>query len=97
LSIAFRLDLAGRKLPRPDRDTSQYSWRGPVEDYARVESEMPSWCALTVVAPIVRFNAFEIFTTPAFFFASDFISRTSDEVHGRRISLFTVGILSSLF
>jgi hypothetical protein len=40
-----------------------------------MESEIPSWCALTVVAAIVRFKAFEIFATPAFFFASDFISR----------------------
>jgi hypothetical protein len=40
-------------------------------------------CALTAVAPIVRFKAFEILATPIFFLASDFNSRTSDEVHAR--------------
>jgi hypothetical protein len=39
---------------------------------------------LTAVAPIVRFNAFDILVTPVFFFASTFSSRTSDEVQGRR-------------
>src|ERR1700677_1217941 len=62
----------------------------------RMDSEIPSWWALTVVAPIVRFNAFEIFATPTFFLASDFISRSSDEVHARRVAFFLVGILSSL-
>jgi hypothetical protein len=37
-----------------------------------------------VVAPMVRFNAFDMLATPVFFFASDFNSRTSDEVHARR-------------
>jgi hypothetical protein len=71
----------------------------PGERYhqARVDSEIPSWCAFTAVAPIVRFKAFEIFATPTFFLASDFISRSSDEVHARRIAFFLVGILSSLF
>src|ERR1700748_856985 len=55
-------------------------------------------CALTAVAPIVRFNAFDIFVTPAFFFASDFSSRTSDGVHARRAAFFfLIGIPSSLF
>jgi hypothetical protein len=61
-----------------------------------MDSEIPSWWAFTVVAPIVRFNALEIFATPIFFLASDFISRRSDEVHARRVVLFLVGILSSL-
>jgi hypothetical protein len=43
---------------------------------------------LTAVAPIVRFNAFDILATPVFFFASDFNSRTSDEVHARRTMFF---------
>ena len=64
---------------------------------ARMDSEIPSWCAFTVVAPIVRFNAFEIFATPTFFLASVFISRTSDDVHERRTAFFLAGILSSLF
>ena len=53
-----------------------------------MDSEIPSWCALTAVAPIVRFNAFEIFATPTLFLASDFISRSSDEVHARRTIAF---------
>jgi hypothetical protein len=58
---------------------------------------MPSWCAFTAVAPIVRFNAFEIFATPTLFLARDFISRRSGEVHVRRTAFFLAGILSSLF
>jgi hypothetical protein len=45
-------------------------------DQPLVDNEIPGWCALTVVAPIVRFNDFEIFTTPTFFLARDFISRS---------------------
>jgi hypothetical protein len=37
---------------------------------------------------MVRFNALDIFLTPAFFFANDFNSRTSDEVHARRTNFF---------
>jgi hypothetical protein len=47
---------------------------------------------LTAVAPIVRFNALEILATPVFFFASDFNSRTSDEVHARLTTVFFFGI-----
>jgi hypothetical protein len=54
----------------------------------RVSNDTPNWCALTAVAPIVRFNAFDILATPVFFFASDFNSRTSDEVHARRTMFF---------
>jgi hypothetical protein len=46
---------------------------------------------LTAVAPIVRFSAFEIFATPVLFFASDFSSRTSDEVQAR-LTIFFFGI-----
>jgi hypothetical protein len=45
-------------------------------------------CALTVVAAIVRFNAFDILATPTFLRASDFNSRTSDEVHARLTDFF---------
>jgi hypothetical protein len=46
---------------------------------------------------MLRFNAFDIFTTPVFFLASDFNSRTSDDVHARRVTVFfLVGIPSSL-
>jgi hypothetical protein len=51
----------------------------------------PSWWAFTAVAPIVRFNAFDILVTPVFFFASDFNSRTSDDVQARR-TIFLVAI-----
>jgi hypothetical protein len=45
---------------------------------------------LTAVAPIVRFNALEILATPVFFFASDFNSRTSDEVQARLTNFFAI-------
>jgi hypothetical protein len=44
--------------------------------------------ALTAVAPIVRFNALDIFETPALLRASDFSSRTSDKVHARLTNFF---------
>jgi hypothetical protein len=40
------------------------------------------------MAPAVRFNAFAIRATPVFFFASDFSSRTSDDVHARLTVVF---------
>src|ERR1700756_1241158 len=49
--------------------------------HPRVLRETPSFAAITLVAPGERFNAFEIFVTPTFFFASDFNSRTSAAVH----------------
>jgi hypothetical protein len=46
---------------------------------------------------MLRFNAFDILTTPVFFLASDFNSRTSDDVQARRVTVFfLVGIPSSL-
>jgi hypothetical protein len=53
-----------------------------------VSSDTPNVCALTVVAPIVRFNALDIFVTPTFLRASDFSSRTSDGVHARLTDFF---------
>jgi hypothetical protein len=47
---------------------------------------------LTAIAPAVRFNAFAIRATPAFFFASDFSSRTSDDVHARLTVVFFVAV-----
>jgi hypothetical protein len=42
---------------------------------------------------MVRFNAFDILATPVFFFASDFSSRTSDEVQARRTTfLFFISV-----
>src|SRR5882724_6615 len=63
----------------------------------RVSSDTPSRCALTAVAPTVRFNAFEILATPAFFFASDFNSRTSDAVHARLTVFFFLAISAPYF
>jgi hypothetical protein len=51
---------------------------------------------LTVVAPIVRFNALDIFVTPTFFFARAFGSRTSDEVHARLTNFLAI-FVSSFF
>jgi hypothetical protein len=56
--------------------------------HPRVLRETPSFAAITLVAPGERFNAFEIFVTPTFFFASDFNSRTSAAVHARLTSFF---------
>ena len=64
--------------------------------HPRVSSETPSWCALTAVAPIVRFKAFAIFAAPTFFLASDFNSRTSDEVQARLTIFFLANFDSFL-
>jgi hypothetical protein len=76
--------------------------RLPVEDespfeelQSRVDNEIPSWCAFTAVAPIVRFSAFEILATPILFFANDLNSRTSEAVHARRTAFFLAGIIRS--
>jgi hypothetical protein len=47
---------------------------------------------LAAVAPAVLFKAFDILVTPTFFFASDFSSRTSDEVHARLINFLAISI-----
>jgi hypothetical protein len=57
-----------------------------------VSSDTPNMCALTAVAPIVRFNALDIFVTPTFLFANDFSSRTSDGVHARLTDFFFISI-----
>jgi hypothetical protein len=54
-------------------------------------------CAFAAVAPIVRFNDLEILATPTFFFASDFRSRTSDEVHARLTTFFFLAKSRFLF
>jgi hypothetical protein len=63
----------------------------------RASSDTPSICALVVVAPIVRFNALDIFATPTFLRASDFSSRTSDEVQARLTDFFLAISISVLF
>jgi hypothetical protein len=56
---------------------------------------MPSFAAITLVAPGVRFKAFDIFFTPDFAFANVFICRTSSFVQARRIIFFAFAILFS--
>jgi len=51
----------------------------------------PSFAAITLVAPGVRFSAFAIFVTPDFPLAIAFIVRTSSFVHARRTALFAFG------
>jgi hypothetical protein len=64
---------------------------------SRVDSEIPSWCAFTAVAPAVRFSVFEILATPIFFLARDLNSRKSEAVHERRVGFFLLaGIIGSL-
>ena len=61
---------------------------------ARVDKETPSFAAITLVAPGVRFNAFAILVTPDFAFAIVFIVRTSSFVHARRTTFLAFAILS---
>src|ERR1700727_1709782 len=48
-------------------------------------SETPQICALTVVAPGVRFRGLAVLTTPAFCLANVLSWRTSSFVHSRRL------------
>jgi hypothetical protein len=52
---------------------------------------------LTAIAPAVRFNTFAIRETPAFFLASDFNSRTSDDVHARLTVVFFADVFFADF
>lgn len=54
----------------------------------RIESDTPSFAAITLVAPGVLFSSFAIFLTPAFAFAIVFICFTSALVHSRRTIFF---------
>jgi hypothetical protein len=49
---------------------------------------------MTLVAPGVRFNAFEILATPDLDFAIVFIVRTSSFVHARRTTFLAFAILT---
>ncbi len=51
-------------------------------------NDIPSFAALTVVAPGVRFRALAILATPFLSFAMDFNRRRSSLVHVRRITFF---------
>jgi hypothetical protein len=61
---------------------------------ARVDKETPSFAAITLVAPGVRFSAFAIFVTPDFPLAIVFIVRTSSFVQARRTTFFAFAILT---
>jgi hypothetical protein len=58
---------------------------------------MPSFAAITLVAPGVLFNDFAIFATPALAFAIVFICRTSSFVHSRRTIFLVRAILAPFF
>jgi hypothetical protein len=62
----------------------------------RVESETPSFAAITVMAPGVRFNAFAILATADLAFAIVFIVRTSSLVHARRTTFLALTILTPI-
>jgi hypothetical protein len=62
----------------------------------RVSNDTPSFDALTIVAPIVRFNALAIFATPFLSFAIDLNVRTSSFDHARRTTFFFLAILAQL-
>jgi hypothetical protein len=79
----------------PSQNSGQ-SWKSRIV-HPLVSSDTPSWCALTAVAPTVRFNALEILATPTFFFASDFNSRTSLGVHARLTDFFFLAMTAPLF
>jgi len=55
-----------------------------------VDSDTPSFAAITCVAPGVRFSDFAIFLTPVLAFAMAFICRTSSLVHSRRMIFLVV-------
>jgi len=88
-----------RKLSLKATPTPWWPWRNTkvCAGQSRVDSEIPSWCAFTAVAPAVRFSALEILATPIFFLARDLNSRKSEAVHERRVGFFLLaGIIGSL-
>ena len=62
----------------------------PFRFYARIDNEMPSFTALTLVAPGVRLSAFAILVTPALAFAIVLSCLTSSLLHSRRTIFFLV-------
>jgi len=59
-----------------------------------VDSDTPSFAAITCVAPGVRFSDFAIFLTPVLAFAMAFICRTSSLVHSRRMIFLVLAIVA---
>ena len=60
----------------------------------RVDSDTPSFAAITCVAPGVRFSDLAIFVTPALAFAMALICRTSSLVHSRRMIFLVLAIVA---
>jgi hypothetical protein len=65
--------------------------------YPRALKETPRFAAMTLVAPIVRFNAVAILVTPCLSFAIDFNVRRSSLVHGRPTAFFLFCHVGSFF
>ena len=65
-----------------------------IPSYGLVERDTPSFAAITLVAPGVRFSVFEIFVTPAFDLAIVFICLMSSLLQARRTIFFALAIYS---
>ena len=67
--------------------------------HPRILKDIPSFAAITVVAPGVRFNALAILVVPFFSFAIDLSKRLSAGVQARRITsfFFFLAIFAPLF
>ena len=68
--------------------------RGIESRYARIDNDTPSFAAITLVAPGVRFSAFAILVTPDLALAIVFIVLISSFVHARRTTFFAFAILT---
>ena len=80
----------------------QYSFSGPHvltrrRVYPRVLRDTPSFAAITVVAPTVRFNALAILAAPFLSFAIVFNVRISSFDHARRTTFFFLAKSRFLF
>jgi hypothetical protein len=97
MSLYVALEGLPCRATSPRSCAPSYSLAGRRELYAyyRDSNETPNCDAFIFVAATVRFNPFEIRLTPTFFFASDFNSRTSDEVQARRTIFFFLAILAA--
>jgi hypothetical protein len=65
--------------------------------HGRVLRDTPRFAAITLVAPIERFNALAILVTPCLSLAIVFNVRTSSFDHARRTTFFFLANLASSF